>query len=200
MAIEQVETYRLRGKRVRESHFPLWFEMGSNPIVMATMGGIWSKEKARQKIRWNCQQWEHNGHGQWTWFDKATEQFVGRGGIRKVVVDNRPEIELGYALMPEFWGRGLAVEIGEKSLAVAFEQFGYSNVVCYTSSIFSSDRNASQMIVSRYELRLKSRCRLFSRHLHEPERSPLHLLIRLVELSTWRFCKQRKPPRSSPSL
>lgn len=132
MAIEQVETYRLRGERVRESHFPLWFEMGSNPIVMATMGGIWSKEKARQKIRWNCQQWEHNGHGQWTWFDKATEQFVGRGGIRKVVVDNRPEIELGYALMPEFWGKGLAVEIGEKSLAVAFEQLGYPSVVCYT--------------------------------------------------------------------
>jgi [ribosomal protein S5]-alanine N-acetyltransferase len=32
----------------------------------------------------------------------------------------------------QFWGQGLAVEIGEKALSIAFNQLNYSSVVCYT--------------------------------------------------------------------
>ena len=127
-----IETLRLRGERVKKSHLPLWKIMGSNSQVMATMGGIWTQEKARQKIQLNIQHWEQYGHGQWTFFDRVTKKFVGRGGIRKVTVNEKSEVELGYALMPEFWGQGLAVEIGKKSLSIAFNQFQYPSVVCYT--------------------------------------------------------------------
>jgi [ribosomal protein S5]-alanine N-acetyltransferase len=54
-------------------------------------------------------------------FDKMTGTFVGRGGIRKVTLDDREEVELGYSLMPEFWEQGLAAEIGEKAVSIAFE-------------------------------------------------------------------------------
>lgn len=57
---------------------------------------------------------------------------MGRGGIRKVIVNDKEEVELGYALMPEFWGKSLAVEIGKKSLSIAFDKFCYPSVVCYT--------------------------------------------------------------------
>ena len=88
MQIELIETRRLTGEKVRESHLSLWRQIGSNPQVMATLGGIWTPEKASQKIQWNCKQWKLHGHGQWTFFDRATVEFVGRGGIRKVVVNN----------------------------------------------------------------------------------------------------------------
>ena len=130
--IDRIETLRLIGERVKKSHLPLWKIIGSNPQVMATMGGIWNQEKACQKIQSNLQHWSQYGHGQWTFFDKATKKFVGRGGIRKVVVNDKLEVELGYALMPEFWGKGLAVEIGEKALSIAFDEFKYPSVVCYT--------------------------------------------------------------------
>lgn len=42
------------------------------------------------------------------------------------------KVELGYGLMPNFWGQRLAVEIVKKSLSIAFNKFGYSSVVCYT--------------------------------------------------------------------
>lgn len=51
---------------------------------------------------------------------------------RKVTVNDNEEVELGYALMPDFWGQGLAVEIGKKSLLIAFNRFNYLSVVCYT--------------------------------------------------------------------
>ncbi len=132
MQVELIETHKLRGERIRESHWQLWFDMGSNPKVMATLGGTWSLEKAQEKMKWNCEQWERYGHGQWVFFEKATEAFVGRGGIRRVIVNGNEEVELGYALMPEFWGKGLAVEIGKKVLSIAFDEFCYPSVVCYT--------------------------------------------------------------------
>lgn len=132
MQVELIETQRLRGERVCESHWHLWREMGSNSKVMATLGGTWNKEKAENKMKLNLEQWKCYGHGQWIFFDKITGLFAGRGGIRKVIVNENEEIELGYALMPEFWGQGLAAEIGEKALSIAFGQFSYSSVVCYS--------------------------------------------------------------------
>ena len=133
MQVEAIETHRLRGERIQESYWQLWYSIGSNPTVMATLGGIWSKEKAQEELRWNCEQWSNYGHGQWMFFDKVTGTFVGRGGIRKVILSDKEEVELGYSLMPEFWRQGLASEIGRKAVSIAFEEFFYSSVVGYTS-------------------------------------------------------------------
>lgn len=101
MQIETIETKRLKGEKINESHWQLWLEMGFNPEVMATLGGIWSQEKAQEKMQWNCEQWQCYGHGQWMFFEKETGAFVGRGGIRKMIVNEKEEVELGYALIPE---------------------------------------------------------------------------------------------------
>ena len=131
MQVQLIETQRLRGERIQKSHWQQWLKIGSNSQVMATMGGIWNHQKAQQKMQHNCEQWELYGHGQWLFFSKKNRQFVGRGGIRKVVVNEKLEVELGYALMPEFWGHGLAVEIGKKALSIAFNRFKYPSVVCF---------------------------------------------------------------------
>ncbi|NJK49338.1 GNAT family N-acetyltransferase [Candidatus Gracilibacteria bacterium] len=132
MQIETIETKRLKGERINQSHWNLWLEMGSNSEVMATLGGIWSQEKAKEKMRWNSEQWRCYGHGQWMFFEKETGSFVGRGGIRKMNVNGKEEVELGYALMPKYWGQELAIEIGEKTLSIAFNKFHYPSVVCLT--------------------------------------------------------------------
>jgi [ribosomal protein S5]-alanine N-acetyltransferase len=132
MQIDLVETERLKGERISRSHWQQWLQIGFSPAVMATMGGVWDLEKAEHNMQVNCEEWKNNGHGQWIFFDKSTKEFVGRGGIRKVTVNKNQEVELGYALMPKFWGKGLAVEIGKKTLTIAFNCFNYKNVVCYT--------------------------------------------------------------------
>lgn len=151
MQIEVVETERLRGERVSKSHWQLWLEIGFNRTVMATMGGIWDLEKAKQKMQRNCEQWKNHGHGQWIFFDKDTDRFVGRGGIRKVTVNGKEEVELGYALMPNFWDRGLATEIGKKASAIAFERLNYPSVVCYTLVTNKKSQRVMQKIGFTFE-------------------------------------------------
>ncbi len=146
MQIDLIETDRLKGERICNEHWKLLLEMGSNSEVMTTLGGSWNLEKAKAKMKSNCEQWENYGHGQWMFFDKETETFVGRGGIRRVVVNDREEVELGYALMPEFWGKGLAVEIGKKALSIAFDEFFYSSVVAYTLTANKRSERVMQKI------------------------------------------------------
>ncbi|WP_051469972.1 GNAT family N-acetyltransferase [Fischerella sp. PCC 9605] len=151
MEVELIETQRLRGERISESHWQLWLNMGSNAEVMATLGGTWNQEKAWEKMKWNCEQWECYRHGQWVFFEKETGTFVGRGGIRRVTVNRNEEVELGYALMPKFWGKGLAVEIGKKILSIAFDQFCYPSMVCYTLVTNQSSERVMQKIGFSFE-------------------------------------------------
>jgi [ribosomal protein S5]-alanine N-acetyltransferase len=151
MQIDVIETLRLRGERVCESYWNSWLTMGRDSRVMATLGGTWSLEKAVEKMRSNCDHWARYGHGLWMLFDQATGSFIGRAGIRRVVVNENEEVELGYALMPEYWGKGLAVEIGQKALSVAFEQFHYSNVVCFTLADNKQSERVMQKLGFTYE-------------------------------------------------
>ena len=144
MQIDLIETLRLRGERVQEAHWQHWLEIGSNPQVMAKMGGTWNEQKAQQKMQRNCEHWQLYGHGQWLFFNRDNE-FIGRGGIRKVNLNGSNEVELGYALMPSFWGQELAVEIGHKSLSIAFNLFNYSSVVCYALA----DNQRSQRVMQK---------------------------------------------------
>ena len=106
--------------------------MATDPILMATLGGVWTEEQAREKLRWNCDQWEQHGHGQWLFSLEGAGTFVGRCGIRKLVVNGREEVELGYAVMPALWGNGFAAEMARAALQVAFDSFHYPSVVAFT--------------------------------------------------------------------
>ena len=129
MAPDTVETARLRGERLAFRHWDIWRGMGTDARVMATLGGIWTEAQAREKLEWNCRHWEQNGHGQWLFFMKDDSRFVGRCGIRKMIVNAKEEVELGYSVMPELWGQGIAPEMGVAALHLdLFEQPGKKRV------------------------------------------------------------------------
>jgi len=130
--MDTVETRRLRGERIHPRHWELWWSMGADTTLTATLGGVWTEAQAREKLLWNCQQWEQNGHGQWLFFLKGTGAFVGRCGLRRMMANDREEIELGYSVLPKLWGNGFATEMGETALHVAFERFNYPSVVAFT--------------------------------------------------------------------
>jgi [ribosomal protein S5]-alanine N-acetyltransferase len=132
MAPDIVETARLRGERLASRHWDIWRRMGADARIMTTLGGFWTEAEARERLEWNCSHWEQTGHGQWLFFMKDSTSFVGRCGIRKMIVSVKEEVELGYSVIPELWGQGFATEMGVTALQVAFEQFEYPSVVAFT--------------------------------------------------------------------
>jgi RimJ/RimL family protein N-acetyltransferase len=57
---------------------------------------------------------------------------IGRAVLRHLPVSGVDEVELGYALMPDYWGRGLATEIGSACVAVAREELALTSIVATT--------------------------------------------------------------------
>lgn len=140
---DEVNTERLRGERVCERHLPFLCGMHEDPLVMATLGGMQSREQTLEKLHWNLDLWERDGHGLWIFFAHDTDQFVGRGGPRKMSIAGSTEIEVGFALMPQFWGRGLASEIAICSVDAMFSHFSYDSLVSIT---LATNRRAQQVM------------------------------------------------------
>jgi len=145
-----LKTQRLIGYPLQQEHFDLLQQMHNSPAVMATLGGVRTPLQTQGLLTHNLAHWKKHGFGLWIWRDLAGN-FVGRAGLRKLELNGVNEIELAYALMPEFWNKGLATEIGKKLVEVAFTQLGITNLVCFTMPSNKGSERVMQKVGFVYE-------------------------------------------------
>lgn len=101
------------------------------PSVMASLGGVRSGDETRDFLATNLAHWDRWGYGLWILRDQAGA-FVGRAGLRHVALDGMDEVELAYALMPEFSGQGLGTEIGQALLGLGLRHFQLTRIIALT--------------------------------------------------------------------
>ncbi|MFQ4141693.1 GNAT family N-acetyltransferase [Chlorogloeopsis sp. ULAP02] len=130
--IETFTTPRLTAERLQLQHLNELHRMHRDKQVMATLGGVRSDEETRLFILNNLYHWQLYGFGLWVFRNKVNNQFVGRAGLRNIDIEGKKEVELAYALMTKFWGKGLATEMGEKILKICFEVLNLQEVICFT--------------------------------------------------------------------
>ncbi|MCL4506537.1 MAG: GNAT family N-acetyltransferase, partial [Chloroflexi bacterium] len=63
----------------------------------------------------------------------------------------KPELE--WALMPAYWGRGLATELGRALIAYGFEVAGFDHLLAFTSPQHAASIRVMQKIGMRFERR-----------------------------------------------
>jgi len=119
--------------------------------VMATMGGVRSPAETTEWLGRQVDHWRQHGFGLWMARDRATGQFVGRGGLHHVEIDGRNEIEVGYCFRAEFWGRGLATELARASVRIAFTELRLPELVCFTLPTNGASQRVMQKAGFRYE-------------------------------------------------
>jgi len=72
-----------------------------------------------------------DGVGYWIGVERTVERTVGWFGLRPLA-HSPLEVELGYRLSPEFWGRGLATEAATALVEHAFDSAGVQRVFATT--------------------------------------------------------------------
>jgi RimJ/RimL family protein N-acetyltransferase len=118
----ELETERLVLRLPRLDDADAWSEATGDPEVMRFIGG--SAGAASQSIELFLERWRVNGFGQYAIERREDGAFLGRLGL--LVWDTRGwrrstlpeagdagEVELGWALLREHWGRGYATEAAE---------------------------------------------------------------------------------------
>jgi RimJ/RimL family protein N-acetyltransferase len=136
---------------MREPDLPDLCRMHRDKRVMATLAGVRSDEETAEFLRAQLAHWERYGFGWWTLREASSGTFVGRGGLRRVTVEGREEVEVGYALMLEYWERGLATELAGESARVAFEILDLPDIVSFTLPTNRASRRVMEKIGLRYE-------------------------------------------------
>jgi len=153
-APESVETERVRGEAICERHYDDLARLLGDERVMATLsadGQALSEERIRERLENHQKDWVNDGFGFWLWWDKESGDFVGRGGLRRIEVEGQPEVEIAYALVPEFWNLGIATEVAGYTLRVAFDDLGLDSVVAMALVRNAASRWVMEKIGMEYE-------------------------------------------------
>jgi GrpB-like predicted nucleotidyltransferase (UPF0157 family)/RimJ/RimL family protein N-acetyltransferase len=150
-SIESFTTDRLMAEKIKSNDLDKLLHMYTNSQVMVTMGGLRTEEQTRENLEWNLNQWKDNGFGLWMFYLKETKEWVGRASLRRVQVGGHEEIELGYALMPQFWQQGLATEMAKACVEIAFEVIRLDNIVSFTLTTNKTSQRVMEIADFKYE-------------------------------------------------
>ena len=150
-ASTKLETARLLLTRLCPDDLGDLVRMYADPQVMATLGGVRTAEWVAEYLKKQIAHWDAHGFGYWTVRDRLTGKFAGRGGVRHAMVEGRPEIEVGYGLTTEFWGKGYATELAIESVRVGFAELRLADLICFTLTTNVASRRVMEKAGFRYE-------------------------------------------------
>ena len=132
---QSVITDRLIGKPLSGQHVDEWNQLCADPAIarwITVSGCPLSAAEANDALHRNRRHWETHGFGLWMFYDQESKVFVGRAGLRTATVAGRGVVELAYALLPPYWGRGYATEMGSGCLRKGLVTLGLEEIWCYT--------------------------------------------------------------------
>ncbi|MGA7304299.1 MAG: GNAT family N-acetyltransferase [Rhodothermales bacterium] len=151
VTLNRFTTKRLTAERLHALHLDDLLRMDGDPRVMDALGGVRSEVETREYLRRNLDHWDEHGFGLWMLSLRADDSFVGRASLRHLHIADKDEIAMGYALLPEFWGMGLATEIATAIADLALTQLGLDSVVAGVRPDNLASRRVLEKIGTRFE-------------------------------------------------
>lgn len=91
-----------------------------------------------------------HGFGRLAVIERDSGRMIGWCGL-KVVPELGDEVDIGYRLLPECWGRGYATEAGRAVIAHGFEQLGLVRIVGMTVAANVDSAHVLQKLGLRFE-------------------------------------------------
>jgi RimJ/RimL family protein N-acetyltransferase len=122
----------------------------SDDEAMALLGGARDLAATRAALERSIRQQEAGGYSFWPVFERRGGALVGEAGLFPLAPGG-PEISLGYAFGPHYWGRGYATEASRAVLAEAFGPLGLDRVVAITREANHGSRNVLGKLGFRME-------------------------------------------------
>ena len=152
-----LETERLILRDILETDVDGIFELDSDPKVHQYLGEnpIKTKKKAAEIIQFIQEQYKNLGIGRFAAIEKSTGDFIGWSGIKfntgeKEALNGITDFyDIGYRLIPRYWGKGYATESSFATI-----DFGFNTLNIETMCGAAEKRNiASNIILQKIGLK-----------------------------------------------
>jgi RimJ/RimL family protein N-acetyltransferase len=146
-----LETPRLILRRFHEDDVDLLAELMANVDFMRFSLGVYSREQTVAFLN-KLIGWQDRGlPSQFAVICRASNQLIGYCGFFHQQVDGTDEIEIGYRLHPDYWGRGLATEAAQAVRDHAFADLKLPRVI----SLIHPDNLPSRRVAEKNAMKLE---------------------------------------------
>jgi RimJ/RimL family protein N-acetyltransferase len=125
-----LETERLLLREFDEGDVGPFYRMGTDPDVTryTGVGALTSPEHALEIMRaYPLADYRKYGYGRWACVWRPSGEVIGFAGLKYLA--DLGEVDIGYRLFPEYWGRGLATEASRAALDYGFDRLGLKEII-----------------------------------------------------------------------
>ncbi|QMT62064.1 GNAT family N-acetyltransferase [Legionella sp. PC997] len=140
-------THRLIICEPSSNDFDNLYNLQSNSKVMKFIGnGRRNKKEARTGLEKAISHFQKHQFSLGSVYEIDSGQFIGRAGLIYFNYDdNQVNIELAYALLPEYWGKGYATELTKSLILWGFDNLSIQKLI----AVVHPDNIASQKVLSK---------------------------------------------------
>lgn len=122
-----LETARLRLRPTLREDFDAWAEFAADAEVMRFLGGPQPRSVAWRNFVSMAGSWALYGFGMFSVLEKSSGRWLGRVGPWRP--EGWPGNEVGWGLVSDAHGRGIAYEAAVATMDWAFESLGWEAVI-----------------------------------------------------------------------
>jgi len=146
-----VESERLIFREFTLDDLPMLIEQRSDPDVNKYLGGtkLQNPEALAKRIRFYMSCYESHGFGMCAMIWKPTGEMIGSAGLQPL--DGTDDIEVGYSLVKEFWGKGIGTEAARAWLEHGFRDHGLDRIVAIAVPENIASRRIMEKLGMHYE-------------------------------------------------
>lgn len=126
-----MRTERLVLRPFRDDDLPLYAALNADPRVAEWLGGPLSRAGSDDIARWANGLWDRHRYGLLAVERQSDGAFLGMCGLHRLR-DRPDDVEVGWRLAPEHWGRGYATEAARAWLRWGFEELDLPRIISVT--------------------------------------------------------------------
>ena len=154
-SMEGEETERLTFRKLTVADFEDWLPFHQEPKSSEFWTGLSKDPKVActDQFQRIFERYEKGMGGMHALINKKTKKLVGICGLLLQIVDDIEELEIGYSILPEHWGKGYASEAAEKCKATAFKNQWANHLI----SIIHIDNEASKKVAIKNGMHIEKR-------------------------------------------
>lgn len=151
---------RLEFRRVTANDYNAWLPLFKEENVASFLGmpeGLSQTEQCDYWFQKVNHRYEHNLGGMNALIHKATKTLIGQSGLLIQTIDGKQRLEIGYSILPKYWGKGYAQEAAKKCKDFCFNNKLAENIV----SMMHVDNIASERVAINNGMTLEKQIDLF---------------------------------------
>ncbi|HEY2171970.1 MAG TPA: GNAT family N-acetyltransferase [Candidatus Angelobacter sp.] len=124
-----LETIRLRLREFVPQDADALATVLGDLVAMQYYPAAFDRKGVEEWIERNRERYQRNGYGLWAMLLKDSGELIGDCGCFLRDIEGRDDVEIGYHVRRDLWGRGYATEAAQACMQYAFTILGFDRVI-----------------------------------------------------------------------